>query len=81
MEFIYQRGHYNMITYAEIKRNSLEKGLEVSQIEKDYLLGWILAGISRDEKLSESWLFKGGTCLRKCFLKIIDIAKIWILQP
>lgn len=33
------------------------------------MLGWILAGISRDEKLSESWLFKGGTCLRKCFFE------------
>jgi predicted nucleotidyltransferase component of viral defense system len=58
-----------MILKAEIKKISLEKGLEISQIEKDYVLGWILAGISEDEQLSKAWTFKGGTCLRKCFFE------------
>lgn len=58
-----------MISKAEVKKISLEKGLEISQIEKDYVLGWILAGISEDEQLSKAWAFKGGTCLRKCFFE------------
>ena len=36
-------------------------------IEKDYLLGWLLAGIASHDELSRSWVFKGGTCLRKCY--------------
>ena len=58
-----------MITYAELKKISAEKKIEVSQIEKDYLLGWILAGLFTDKTISKSWLFKGGTCLRKCFFE------------
>jgi len=38
-------------------------------VEKDYVLGWLLAGIARDEELSRAWLFKGGTCLKKCFFE------------
>ncbi|MCY4142837.1 MAG: nucleotidyl transferase AbiEii/AbiGii toxin family protein [Gammaproteobacteria bacterium] len=36
-------------------------------IEKDYVLGWLLWGIARNPTLGENWLFKGGTCLKKCF--------------
>jgi predicted nucleotidyltransferase component of viral defense system len=38
-------------------------------VEKDYVLGWILAGINAHEELSESWVFKGGTCLKKCYFE------------
>lgn len=58
-----------MITKEEIFKISLEKSLEASQVEKDYVLGWILAAISQDSELNTQWLFKGGTCLRKCFFK------------
>ena len=37
-------------------------------IEKDYVLGWLLAGIASHPSLSE-WVFKGGTCLRKCYFE------------
>ena len=37
--------------------------------EKDYALGWILWGIYGHDKLAESWIFKGGTCLKKCFFE------------
>src|SRR5579864_4572720 len=37
-------------------------------VEKDYVLSWVLYGISQDSKLSE-WLFKGGTCLKKCYFE------------
>ena len=38
-------------------------------VEKDYVLGWVLWGIGSDPTLSTSWAFKGGTCLKKCFLE------------
>lgn len=36
-------------------------------IEKDYVLGWVLAAIASEPELAGRWIFKGGTCLRKCF--------------
>ena len=38
-------------------------------IEKDYVLGWLLWGIYNHDALAESWIFKGGTCLKKCFFE------------
>ena len=40
-----------------------------SIVEKDYVLGWILAGINAHEELADSWVFKGGTCLKKCYFE------------
>lgn len=48
---------------------SREFGLASNVIEKDYMLGWLLAGISQHEELSASWAFKGGTCLKKCYFE------------
>jgi predicted nucleotidyltransferase component of viral defense system len=38
-------------------------------VEKDYLLGWLLWGIGGDPVLGEQWIFKGGTCLKKCYIE------------
>lgn len=46
-----------------------EFGLSPSVIEKDYALGWLLAGISNHPVLKSAWVFKGGTCLKKCFFE------------
>lgn len=40
--------------------------LDHGVIEKDYVLGWLLAGIASHSALNQTWIFKGGTCLRKC---------------
>ncbi len=58
-----------MIDRNEIISIAGELGLRPSVVEKDYVLGWLLAGIARDEELSRAWLFKGGTCLKKCFFE------------
>ena len=58
-----------MIDRTEIIRLAGELGLLPRVVEKDYVLGWVLAGIARDEELSRAWLFKGGTCLKKCFFE------------
>ena len=38
-------------------------------IEKDYVLGWLLWGIGSDPVLGQKWIFKGGTCLKKCYIE------------
>ena len=58
-----------MIDRAEILRLANEFGLEARIVEKDYILGWLLAGIYRDPLLAGAWVFKGGTCLKKCFFE------------
>jgi len=36
-------------------------------LERDYLLSWILAGITHVESLRDTLVFKGGTALKKCY--------------
>ena len=48
---------------------SREFGLNANVIEKDYVIGWVLAGISNRRELGSSWVFKGGTCLKKCYFE------------
>jgi predicted nucleotidyltransferase component of viral defense system len=56
-----------MIRDAEIRRLAGAAGVEPRIVELDYALGWALKGINRNEYLSERLVFKGGTCLRKCY--------------
>lgn len=58
-----------MIDRREILDAATRTSLTPHVVEKDYVLGWMLAGISAHPALSESWLFKGGTCLKKCFFE------------
>lgn len=48
---------------------SREFGLSANVIEKDYVLGWVLAGISQHADIVPNWVFKGGTCLKKCYFE------------
>lgn len=56
-----------MINKFEIARKARDLGLQSSTIEKDYVLGWILIGVQHHPQTKDSWVFKGGTCLKKCF--------------
>ncbi len=58
-----------MIDRREILEAASSYSLQPHVVEKDYVLGWILAGIHAHEDLSESWVFKGGTCLKKCYFE------------
>lgn len=42
-------------------------GMSWDVLERDYVLSWILAGISRHEQLTQTLVFKGGTALKKCY--------------
>jgi predicted nucleotidyltransferase component of viral defense system len=48
---------------------SREFGLTANTIEKDYVLGWIMDGISQQPEINADWIFKGGTCLKKCYFE------------
>lgn len=56
-----------MISQRELASLRAEWMLDQNVIEKDYVLGWLLAGIAHHEELARTWAFKGGTCLRKCY--------------
>jgi len=58
-----------MISRTELNERVREWGLREDIVEKDYVIGWLLWGIGSDPKLSVSWAFKGGTCLKKCYLE------------
>lgn len=58
-----------MISKQEVADFAREFGLSVQVIEKDYVLGWLLAGITAHPALANSWVFKGGTCLKKCYFE------------
>ena len=58
-----------MIEKREILAIAEQTSLTPHVVEKDYVLGWMLAGISSLEVLTDGWVFKGGTCLKKCFFE------------
>ena len=58
-----------MIDRREILDTATRMSLMPHVVEKDYVLGWVLAGIGAHHALRESWIFKGGTCLKKCFFE------------
>ncbi|MBI4551243.1 MAG: nucleotidyl transferase AbiEii/AbiGii toxin family protein [Candidatus Latescibacteria bacterium] len=48
-------------------RLAAAEGLRFDQVEKDYIILWLLYGLSRPELGLKGWVFKGGTCLRHCY--------------
>ena len=58
-----------MIRQADIKNLVAEWGLRHSVIEKDYVIGWLLWGLGSEADLQDTWVFKGGTCLKKCYFE------------
>ncbi len=58
-----------MIPKHEIIELATQSNLRTHVIEKDYVLGWLLAGINQHAALEDAWVFKGGTCLKKCYFE------------
>lgn len=58
-----------MIPRGALQVRAQEWGLTEEVVEKDYVLGWLLSGIGAHPALRDSWVFKGGTCLKKCFVE------------
>jgi predicted nucleotidyltransferase component of viral defense system len=52
----------------ELRRLAKRTGFDVATLEKDYALTWLLNGIySKDSKLSDTLILKGGTAIRKIY--------------
>jgi len=52
----------------ELRRLAKSSGFDVATLEKDYALTWLLSGIySKDSKLSDVLILKGGTAIRKVY--------------
>ena len=58
-----------MIKPGEIQQKARAVGVRDQQIEKDYILSWILKGIAQHEQLSKIIVFKGGTVLKKIYFE------------
>jgi len=58
-----------VIKSGEIQQKARKIGVRDQQIEKDYILSWILFGISKHEQLSKAVVFKGGTVLKKIYFE------------
>ena len=58
-----------MIKPGEIQQKAREAGVRDQQIEKDYVLSWILQGIAQPKDLSKNIVFKGGTVLKKIYFE------------
>lgn len=58
-----------MIKPGEIDKIAIIQGVRAKQIEKDYVISWVLWGIARNEFLHNNLVFKGGTCLKKMYFK------------
>jgi predicted nucleotidyltransferase component of viral defense system len=58
-----------MIKPSEIQNNARAVVVRDQQIEKDYILSWILQGVAENENLSKALVFKGGTVLKKAYFK------------
>lgn len=56
-----------MILQKEITTIAQEKRVSKSTIDKDWVLGHFLAAIYSEPELKKTLIFKGGTCLKKCY--------------
>ncbi|MDQ6653879.1 MAG: nucleotidyl transferase AbiEii/AbiGii toxin family protein [Acidobacteriota bacterium] len=58
-----------MINKQDILDRAAEWQLRAEVVEKDYVLGWLLAAISSHPELRALWIFKGGTCIKKTYFE------------
>lgn len=58
-----------MILQKEIKDNAQQHEVPAFTIDKDWMLGHFIKAIYSFEDWKGKLIFKGGTCLRKCYIK------------
>lgn len=56
-----------MISEAEVRRIAAATNVDPMVIDLDYSLGWFLLGMLKTSDSLGGLIFKGGTCLRKCY--------------
>jgi len=58
-----------MIAQKEISKIAAKNRVSDRQIEKDYVLSWLLFALSKNKNLYNSLVFKGGTVLKKAYFE------------
>jgi len=58
-----------MIEQKEINKIATQNRVNDRQIEKDYVLSWLLFAISKNHTLYNALVFKGGTVLKKAYFE------------
>jgi len=58
-----------MIEQKEINKIASKNRVSDRQIEKDYVLSWLLFAISKNQTLHNALVFKGGTVLKKAYFE------------
>lgn len=58
-----------MIEPKEINKVAAINRVSDRQIEKDYVLSWVLFAISKNKMLNKALVFKGGTVLKKAYFE------------
>ena len=56
-----------MITKSEIDAKAQEFEIHTSDVQRDYIYGWILAGLFTNSRLRGRVFLKGGNALRKAY--------------
>ncbi|MGN7308816.1 nucleotidyl transferase AbiEii/AbiGii toxin family protein, partial [Bacillus subtilis] len=58
-----------MITREEIIEKGKEFDINTSNVQRDYVFGWFLAGIYHISELKDHLVLKGGNALRKAYFE------------
>jgi len=53
---------------TEIMELANEKGIPKTTIDKDWILGHFLNAMFSFPEVRDTFVFKGGTCLHKCYI-------------
>ena len=64
-----------MISKSEIEEKAKEFKVNTSDLQRDYVFGWLLKGIFTESELGEKFILKGGNALRKAYLKNTRFSK------
>lgn len=56
-----------MITAEEIQAKSNSEDIHTSNVQRDYIFSWILAGLYRQSNLASKLVLKGGNLYRKAY--------------
>jgi len=76
-----------MISVRELLSLAIEWGVPEATVERDYVMGAILRGFSEDKVLRERWIFRGGACLKKCYMETwrfpdrMDFTRMGSMRP
>ena len=58
-----------MIDKNEIDQKAEEFQIHSSNVQRDYVFGWILSGLYKHSTLKDKMVLKGGNCLRKAYFE------------